>query len=103
MDRETAATPSQRMLTRAGHERQARHQVSVARTMGNEGVTLGLEPAAGGERETLAADNVLVAIGRRPFTEGLGLDEIGVARDRAGRVEVDEAFRDECPRHLCDR
>ena len=34
---------------------------------------------------------MLVSIGRRPFTEGLGLDELGVARDRAGRVLVDDA------------
>ncbi|MEE9299960.1 MAG: NAD(P)/FAD-dependent oxidoreductase, partial [Alphaproteobacteria bacterium] len=42
-------------------------------------VTLGLEPARGGNEETLEADVVLVAVGRRPFTRGLGLDEAGVA------------------------
>ena len=40
---------------------------------------------------------MLVAIGRRPFTDGLGLDEIGVARDRAGRVEVNEDFATNIP------
>ena len=69
----------------------------VSGEAGNEAVTLELEPAAGGERETLAADVVLVAIGRRPFTEGLGLDEIGVARDRAGRIEVNEDFATNIP------
>jgi dihydrolipoamide dehydrogenase len=48
---------------------------------------------AKGERQTLDADIVLVAIGRRPYTDGLGLDEIGVARDNRGRVITDREFR----------
>jgi dihydrolipoamide dehydrogenase len=51
-----------------------------------------IEPAAGGKAETLDADVVLVAIGRVPHTEGLGLEDIGVARDNRGRVVVDEHF-----------
>jgi dihydrolipoamide dehydrogenase len=46
-----------------------------------------------GEAETLAADVVLVAIGRRPYTDGLGLKEAGVVLDERGRVEVDEHYR----------
>jgi dihydrolipoamide dehydrogenase len=46
-----------------------------------------------GERQTLDADVVLVAIGRRPFTHGLGLDEIGIARDSRGRITTDREFR----------
>ncbi|APH55384.1 Dihydrolipoamide dehydrogenase [Granulibacter bethesdensis] len=56
------------------------------------GVTLSLEPAKGGEADTLHADIVLVAIGRRPYLDGLGLDEIGVARDERGRVKTDSYF-----------
>jgi len=56
------------------------------------GVTLSLEPVAGGKAESLKADVVLVAVGRRPYTEGLGLDEAGVRRDEAGRIEVDGRF-----------
>ena len=52
-----------------------------------------VEPAAGGAAETLDADVVLVAIGRRPYTEGLGLEAVGVARDERGRVKVDDHFR----------
>ncbi|MGH6877965.1 MAG: dihydrolipoyl dehydrogenase, partial [Rhizomicrobium sp.] len=48
---------------------------------------------AKGERQTLDADVVLVAVGRRPFTDGLGLDEIGVKRDEKGRVITDAEFR----------
>jgi dihydrolipoamide dehydrogenase len=56
-----------------------------------------IEPAAGGAAETIAADVVLVAIGRVPFTAGLGLDEVGVARDNKGRVVVDPRFATNVP------
>ncbi len=48
-----------------------------------------VEPAAGGAAEAIEADVVLVAIGRVPYTEGLGLDEAGVARDERGRIKTD--------------
>jgi dihydrolipoamide dehydrogenase len=51
-----------------------------------------IEPAAGGAAETLEADVVLVAIGRVPYTEGLGLKEAGVALDGRGRVQIDAHF-----------
>jgi dihydrolipoamide dehydrogenase len=52
-----------------------------------------VEPAAGGgAAETMEADIVLVAIGRVPYTEGLGLDAVGVKRDNRGRVIVDPRF-----------
>jgi len=86
----------QRVLTRSGVAFKLATKV-VRGELGNEAVTLELEPAKGGERETLAADAVLVAIGRRPFTNGLGLDEIGIARDPAGRVTVDGGFATNVP------
>jgi dihydrolipoamide dehydrogenase len=55
-------------------------------------VTLTLEPAAGGAAETLEADAVLVAIGRRPNTQGLGLDKIGLALNPRGQIETDHDF-----------
>ena len=51
-----------------------------------------VEPAAGGAAETIEADVVLVAIGRTPYTDGLGLKEAGVALDKRGRVEIDAHF-----------
>jgi len=51
-----------------------------------------IEPAAGGAAETIEADIVLVAIGRAPFTEGLGLEQIGVKTDNRGFVAVDAHF-----------
>ncbi len=55
--------------------------------------TLTLEPAAGGDAETIKADCVLVAIGRRPNTEGLGLDAIGLEPNARGQIEIDDKFR----------
>ena len=52
-----------------------------------------VEPAAGGNAETLDADAVLVAIGRVPFTEGLGLETVGVKKDNRRRVVVDGHLR----------
>jgi dihydrolipoamide dehydrogenase len=52
-----------------------------------------VEPAAGGAAETLEADIVLVAIGRVPYTDGLGLEAVGVKKDNRGRVLIDEHFR----------
>jgi dihydrolipoamide dehydrogenase len=52
-----------------------------------------VEPAAGGAAETLEADIVLVAIGRVPYTDGLGLEAVGVKKDNRGRVVIDSHFR----------
>jgi len=52
-----------------------------------------VEPAAGGTAETLEADVVLVAIGRVPYTEGLGLEALGVKKDNRGRVMVDPHYK----------
>ncbi len=57
-----------------------------------KGVDLSVEPAAGGKAEKLKADIVLMAIGRKPYTEGLGLDTVGVKLDDRGRIVVDEFF-----------
>jgi len=55
--------------------------------------SLTLEPAQGGAAETLEADCVLVAIGRRPHTGGLGLDQIGLELNPQGQIETDHQFR----------
>jgi dihydrolipoamide dehydrogenase len=56
-------------------------------------VTLTVEPASGGDEEKVKADVVLVAVGRKPNTENLGLKEAGVNLDDRGRIEVDEHFK----------
>ncbi|WP_305095654.1 dihydrolipoyl dehydrogenase [Croceibacterium aestuarii] len=62
-------------------------------TVKGKTATLTMEPAAGGDNETLEADCVLVSIGRRPNTEGLGLDRIGLETNKRGQIEVDGEFR----------
>ena len=52
-------------------------------------VSLSVEPAKGGDAEILSGDVVLVSIGRKPYTDGLGLDKAGVKLDERGRVAVD--------------
>ena len=56
-----------------------------------------VEPAAGGAAEAVEADVVLVAIGRVPYTEGLGLETVGVKRDQRGRIAVDHRFATSVP------
>jgi len=51
----------------------------------------------GGAERRLAADLALIAVGRRPYTEGLGIDALGVKTDRRGRVVVDESFATSVP------
>lgn len=55
-------------------------------------VDLEFEPASGGKTEKMKADIVLVAVGRKAFTENLGLDKVGVETDDRGRIEVGEFF-----------
>jgi dihydrolipoamide dehydrogenase len=56
-----------------------------------------VEPAKGDDKETIEADVVLVAIGRVPYTEGLGLDELGVKRDERGRIVTDQYLATSVP------
>ena len=56
-------------------------------------VALSVEPAAGGDAEDIKCDTVLVSIGRIPFTDGLGLKEIGVEMDERGVIQVDDYFK----------
>ncbi len=62
-------------------------------TVKGKKATLTLEPAAGGDEETMTADCVLVSIGRKPKTEGLGLENIGLETNQRGQIEVDGEFR----------
>ena len=87
MDRELA-TALRRALTHQGIEFKLGAKVAGIREVG-DGVTVEIE---GAEPQSLSADAVLVAIGRRPYTQGLGLETVGVARDPQGRIGVDDGF-----------
>jgi dihydrolipoamide dehydrogenase len=85
-----------RILQKQGMKFKLSTKVTGAKTA-KSGVTLTLEPAAGGAAETLETDIVLVAVGRRPYTDGLGLDKAGVALDENGRVKTDAHFATNVP------
>ncbi|WP_165216600.1 dihydrolipoyl dehydrogenase [Affinirhizobium pseudoryzae] len=61
------------------------------------GAKVTFEPVKGGEAQTIDADVVLVATGRKPFTAGLGLEEAGVVLDNRGRVEIDGHYATNVP------
>jgi dihydrolipoamide dehydrogenase len=95
MDGEVGKT-FERVLTKQGFKFRLKTKVTGARK-GNEGVVLTVEPAEGGPSEEIRADVVLVAIGRRATTAGLGLDAVGVELDERGRVKVDGHFATNVP------
>lgn len=82
----------QRILEKQGIVFRLGSKVTSAVKQGG-GVAATIEPAAGGTAETLGADVVLVAIGRVPYTEGLGLTEAGISRDGRRRIVVDGHFQ----------
>jgi dihydrolipoamide dehydrogenase len=69
----------------------------VSATVRGKSVRLAIEPASGGSQETIEADILLVAVGRKPYTKGLGLEDIGVKLDQRGRVEVDAHYKTNVP------
>ncbi|MER2537393.1 MAG: dihydrolipoyl dehydrogenase [Rhizobiaceae bacterium] len=82
----------QRMLAKQGIEIRTGAKVTAV-AKAKKGANVTFEPVKGGQAETIAADVVLVATGRKPYTEGLGLAEAGVALDERGRVKTDGHLR----------
>ncbi|WP_088182014.1 dihydrolipoyl dehydrogenase [Sphingobium sp. Z007] len=85
-----------KIFKKQGFEYKLGTKVTGAQIVG-DGVKLTVEPAAGGEAETIEADVVLVSIGRRPNTEGLGLDKIGLELNQRGQIETDHEFGTKVP------
>ena len=92
MDSDVART-FQRILAKQGFEFRLGQKVTGVADDGEGGLSVSVVPAAGDATgEALQADAVLVAVGRKPYTDGLGLDEIGIERDSKGRIAVNEHF-----------
>lgn len=91
MDGEVRKT-SQRMLKKQGLQFKLKTKVTAAKKT-KTSVTLTMEPAKGGDAEELKVDACLVAIGRRPYTDKLGLAEVGVEMDERGFVKVDHGLQ----------
>ena len=81
-----------RILKKQGFEFKLKSKVTGAKKA-KTGVTLTIEPRDGGDAETLKADVVLVSVGRRPFTQGLGLQNVGVKMDERGFIQTDDHFK----------
>ena len=91
MDAEISKTMG-RILKKQGMKLKLKTKVTGAKRS-KTNVTLTMEPRDGGKVDTLKADVVLVAIGRRPFTDKLGLDKVGVKIDERGFIPVDEDYQ----------
>ncbi len=86
----------QNSLTKQGFTFRLGTKVTAAKKA-NGSLALTLEPAQGGAAEQLSCDVVLVSVGRRPYTDGLGLDAVGVKCDNKGRVMVDAGYASNVP------
>ncbi|KXS19664.1 dihydrolipoyl dehydrogenase [Gonapodya prolifera JEL478] len=89
-----------KVLEKEGMKFKMGTKVKGAEVVGDK-VILRHEPVKGGPEETYECDVLLVAIGRRPYTEGLGAKEVGVAFDEKGRVKVDKHFATSVPTVRC--
>src|SRR6516164_7115231 len=95
MDNEIARQ-FQRILEKQGMTFRLSSKVTAIDASGSK-LKAQVEPAAGGAVETVEADVVLVAVGRVPYVDGLGLKEVGVALDNRGRIEVDHHYATNVP------
>ncbi|ORZ07652.1 dihydrolipoyl dehydrogenase [Absidia repens] len=99
MDPEMAKT-FHRLLSKQGLKFKMATKVNGAKVEGDI-VKVDVEASKGGKAETLEADAVLVSIGRRPYTQGLGLENVGVEVDNRGRVVIDSEFKTNVPNIRC--
>eukprot|EP00538_Stauroneis_constricta_P002269 CAMPEP_0119561268 /NCGR_PEP_ID=MMETSP1352-20130426/17139_1 /TAXON_ID=265584 /ORGANISM="Stauroneis constricta, Strain CCMP1120" /LENGTH=510 /DNA_ID=CAMNT_0007609437 /DNA_START=83 /DNA_END=1615 /DNA_ORIENTATION=+ len=87
----------QTTLKKQGFKFNLKTKVTKSEIQADGKVLLTTEKAAGGGEKEAAYDVVLVATGRRPYTDGLGLENLGIATDKLGRIEVDDHFRTAVP------
>ncbi|GAO15815.1 hypothetical protein UVI_02021210 [Ustilaginoidea virens] len=99
MDTEIAKA-TQKLLKKQGMDFKLNTKVVGGDKSGDK-VKLDVDAAKGGKPETLDAEVVLVAIGRRPYTQGLGLENIGMELDDRGRVIIDSEYRTKIPHIRC--
>ncbi|MGE0633649.1 MAG: FAD-dependent oxidoreductase, partial [Pseudobdellovibrionaceae bacterium] len=89
-------TQLQRSLTKQGMEFMLSTKV-IASKMTKDGVELEYESLKDGSKNKISADVVLVSTGRKPYTAGLGLENVGIQVDKAGRVPVDAHYHTSVP------
>jgi len=86
----------QTTLKKQGFKFKLKTKVVKSEVVG-DGVAITTEPSKGGDQKTENYDVVLVATGRRPYTDGLGLESLGIQTDKLGRIDVDSHFRTAVP------
>lgn len=86
----------QKVLTKQGLKFLLGTKVLGAQRSGNN-VTVSVENAKSGEKQDISCDALLVSVGRRPYTEGLGLEAVGIVKDDKGRVPVNANFQTVVP------
>jgi len=87
----------QRILQKQGVKFKLSTKVMGATKRPDGKIDVSVEAAAGGKSETLTCDVLLVCIGRRPFTQNLGLDSVGIELDNRGRIPVNNRFQTKVP------
>lgn len=88
----------QRTLTKQGIKFKLDTKVMGASKSGGGNISVQIQSAKDSSKnEELQCDNLLVCVGRRPYTENLGLEELGIAKDNRGRIEVNKLFQTKIP------
>lgn len=95
MDAEVAKQ-SQKILAKQGIKFKTGTKVTKGDASGSS-IALNIEASKGGKEETIDTDTVLVSIGRRPYTEGLNMESVGVEKDEKGRLVIDQEYRTKVP------
>ena len=95
IDLEVAKT-LQRILTKQGLKFKLGTKVLSANKSSDK-IEVNVEAAKGGKQETLDCDVLLVCVGRRPYTDNLGLENVGVEKDERGRVKINNRFQTNVP------
>lgn len=87
----------QKILNKQGFEFKLGYKVTGAQKSGSKAVVQ-LEKKDGSSKEEVSADVVLVSVGRRPYTDNLGLETVGIVKDDKGRIPVNGQFQTIVPR-----
>lgn len=96
IDLEIAKT-TQRSLTKQGLKFKLGHKVTSATKQSDGSIKVSVEKVKTGKVEEIECDVLLVCIGRRPYTNSIGLEEVGVAKDERNRVVINERFQTNVP------
>jgi len=96
IDLEVAKT-FQRSLTKQGMKFKLGHKVTGASRNPDGSIKVSVEKNKGGKKEEIECDVLLVCVGRRPYTDNMGLEEVGVQKDNRNRVAVNDRFQSNIP------